>query len=263
MAVKAAVIGACGATLIHVLSWTLLAGHSAAALVRDSSKLKKMLYSHGVSEETVESHLTIVEGSSRDVKAVVNLLRNDPQLIFSGITSLPEFGYNPFRPIGMRDATITGDSATAVIDALRELKSTNSISNAPVFVPISSTGHGSQRDQPHLLIPLYMWLLPIAQAGTAALEKAVREAGTEVNSPLGGYIMLRPPLLTHGPMKGTKSLRVGWIWEDDMYRIKDQEEHGVEIGYTVSRQDLARWISEQLVTGDFQIWKGRCVNLTY
>lgn len=31
MAVKAAFIGACGATLRHVLAWTLLDGHKAAA----------------------------------------------------------------------------------------------------------------------------------------------------------------------------------------------------------------------------------------
>jgi hypothetical protein len=31
MTVKAAFVGACGATLRHVLAWTLLAGHRAAA----------------------------------------------------------------------------------------------------------------------------------------------------------------------------------------------------------------------------------------
>ncbi|CAH0051808.1 unnamed protein product [Clonostachys solani] len=263
MGVKAAFIGAGGATLIHVLRWTLLAGHHAAALVRNPDKLKEALSSQGVSEEIQQSQLTIAKGSSRDVKAVVGLLRCDPELIFSGITSLPKFGFNPFRPVGMQDATITGDSAAAVVEALRQLRSTNSITNAPLFVPISSTGHGSQRDQPLLLIPLYLWLLPIPQADTAVLEKVTRQAAIEADSPLGGYVMLRPPLLTHGPMKGTNSIRVGWIWEDPVFKKSDEKEQGIEVGYTISRLDLAKWMFDELVQGDANRWKGKCVNITY
>ncbi|CAG9936273.1 unnamed protein product [Clonostachys rosea f. rosea IK726] len=263
MGVKAAFIGAGGATLIHVLQWTLLAGHRATALVRNPDKLRKALLSQGVSEEIQQSQLTIVGGSSRDLEAVLELLRHDPELIFSGITSLPKFGYNPFRPVGMQDATITGDSAAAVVDALRQLRSTNSIANAPLFIPISSTGHGSYRDQPLLLIPLYMWLLPIPQSDTAVLEKVTRQAATDSQSPLGGYVMLRPPLLTHGPMKGTNSIRVGWIWEDAMFKKSDEKEHGIEVGYTISRLDLAKWMFDELVQGDANRWNGKCVNITY
>lgn len=222
-----------------------------------------MLSNLGVSEETITIQLIIVEGSSRDSAAVLSLLRNEPELIFSGITSLPKFSWNPLRPIGMVDATITGDSATAVVDALRELKATNAVKKLPVFCPISSTGHGSQRDQPLPLIPLYLWLLPIPQADTAVLEKVVRQAATEPDSALDGYVMLRPPLLTHGKRKGTDALRVGWIWEDDVFRSTNEKELGVEVGYTISRQDLAQWIFEELVQGDVNRWKGKCVNLTY
>ncbi|RSL43638.1 hypothetical protein CEP54_014997, partial [Fusarium duplospermum] len=171
MGVKAAFIGATGATLSHVLTWTLLAGENAAVLVRDASKLRKILTTNHVSEEILRSQLIIVEGSSRDVAAVSKLLRHEPDIIFTGITSLPSFHWNPFRPISMQDTTITGDSAVAVVEALRELKSTNVVTNSPIFVPISSTGHSTQRDQPWLLIPLYLWLLPVPQADTAVLER--------------------------------------------------------------------------------------------
>lgn len=280
MGVKAAFIGACGATLIHVLASTLLAGHRAAAckfstrskcagthirllVVRNASKLRTMLSDLGVSEDTMKVQLIIVEGSSRDTDVVMSLLRNEPEVIFSGITSLPKFSWNPFRPIGMVDATITGDSAAAVVEALRQLKATSAITKLPVFCPISSTGHGSVRDQPLPLIPLYLWLLPIPQADTAVLETVVRAAATEPNSALDGYVMLRPPLLTHGKKEGTKSLRVGWIWEDDVFRSTKEKELGVEVGYTISRQDLAQWMFEELVQGDVNRWKGKCVNLTY
>ncbi|KAJ4247454.1 hypothetical protein NW762_013129 [Fusarium torreyae] len=262
MGVKAAFIGAGGATLRHVLAWTLLAGHKAAALVRDPAKLESILLDLGVSKTIQQSQLIIVHGSSRDVATVRALLLNDPEVIFSGITSTWKLHCNPFRPIAMNDTSITGDSASAVVQAVRDLKSTNSILNSPIYAPISSTGHSSQRDQPILLIPLYWWLLRVPQADTAVLEKVVREAATE-NPSLGGYVMLRPPLLTDGKMKGTNSLRVGWIWEDVGCKNSHERESGIEVGYTISRLDLARWIFEELVEGDAQRWKGKCVNLTY
>ncbi|KAF5989377.1 hypothetical protein FBULB1_1000 [Fusarium bulbicola] len=258
MAVKAAFIGACGATLRHVLAWTLLDGHKAAALVRDHSKLKKTLLDLGVSEEIQQSQLIVVTGSSRDVSTVRSLLLNDPQIIFSGITSTWKLRFNPFHPIAMDDATITGDSAVAVMQALnlKDLVSTNSISNSPIYAPISSTGQGSRRDQPLSLIPLYWWLLKEAQTDTAALERVTREAATQKQSGLGGYVMLRPPLLTDGEMKGTKKVRVGWIREDDILRKSDEQETGIRIGYTISRMDLARWMFEELIQGDFHSWNG-------
>ncbi|EXK34527.1 hypothetical protein FOXG_17369 [Fusarium oxysporum f. sp. lycopersici 4287] len=263
MAVKAAFIGACGATLRHVLAWTLLDGHKAAALVRDHSKLKKILLDLGVSEKVQQSQLIVVEGSSRDVSTVRNLLLNDPEIIFSGITSTWKLRFNPFHPIAMDDASITGDSAAAVMQALKDLVSTNSITNLPIYAPISSTGHGSRRDQPRSLMPLYWWLLKEAQADTAVLERVTREAATQKQSCLGGYVMLRPPLLTDGEMKGTKEVRAGWIWEDDIFRKSDEQETSVKVGYTISRMDLARWMFEELIQGDFRSWNGKCVNLTY
>ncbi|KAG9497318.1 hypothetical protein J7337_012113 [Fusarium musae] len=263
MAVKAAFIGACGATLRHVLAWTLLDGHKAAALVRDELKLKKTLLDLGVSEEIQQSQLIVVTGSSRDVSTVRSLLLNDPEIIFSGITSTWKLRFNLFHPIAMDDATVTGDSAAAVIQALKDLVSTNSISNSPIYAPISSTGHGSRRDQPLSLIPLYWWLLKEAQADTAALERVTREAATQKQSCLGGYIMLRPPLLTDGEMKGTAKVHTGWIWEDDVLRKSDEQEAGIKVGYTISRMDLARWMFEELIQGDFQRWNGKSVNLVY
>ncbi|KAH0438191.1 hypothetical protein CcaCcLH18_03458 [Colletotrichum camelliae] len=158
MPVKAAFVGATGATLSHVLAWTLMAGHKAAALVRDATKLRKLLISYNVPESVIDTNLAIVEGpSSRSVPTCVELLRHDPEIIFSGITALPKFQLNPLKPASMQDPTITGDSAAAVIEALRQLKSAGAINNRPVFVPISSTGQGAKRDQPLVMIPLYIW----------------------------------------------------------------------------------------------------------
>ncbi|KAF6816777.1 hypothetical protein CPLU01_13759 [Colletotrichum plurivorum] len=264
MPVKAAFIGATGATLSHVLAKTLLAGLNAAALVRDSAKLKKLLLSRGVPKETIESSLVIVEGtSSRSVAACIELLRHDPEIIFSGITSLPKYQLNPFKPVSMQDETITGDSAIAVIEALRQLQSQGALSRKPIFASISSVGHGAQRDQPLLMVPLYWWLLRVAQADMAIMEKSVREAAIEESSPLGGYVMLRPPLLTDGAEQGIGRVRVGWTVEDPGLTGTQDNGPGVTVGYTISRMDLANWMFKELVEGEVASWDGKCVTLTY
>ncbi|KAL0935960.1 uncharacterized protein CTRU02_208175 [Colletotrichum truncatum] len=264
MAPKAAFIGATGATLSRLLAWTLMAEHKAVALVRDASKLHKILRSHNVPEDIINTHLIIVEGeSSRSVSACIEVLRHNPEIIFSGITALPKFQLNPFKPVSMQDLTITGDSAIAAIDALRQLKAEGSLKKKPIFVPISSTGHGAKRDQPLALIPLYIWLLRVPQADTRAMEVAIRKAATEKDSPLGGYVMLRPPLLINGSKKGTESLRVGWTIEDPELVAIEGQEPGVTVGYTISREDLANWMFEKLVQGDFNAWNGKCVTVTY
>lgn len=223
-----------------------------------------MLISYDVPESVIDTNLAIVEGpSSRSVHACVELLHHDPEIIFSGITALPKFQLNPFKPVSMQDLTITGDSAAVVIEALRQLKNAGAIDNRPVFVPISSTGQGIKRDQPLVMIPLYIWLLRVPQADTTAMEKVIRNCATEPGSPLAGYVMVRPPLLTDGPKKGLESLRVGWTVEDAGLVEGAVQEPGVTVGYTVSRLDLANWMFEELVQGNIMAWKGKCVTVTY
>ncbi|KAF6806967.1 hypothetical protein CSOJ01_08471 [Colletotrichum sojae] len=264
MPVKAAFIGATGVTLSHVLAKTLLAGFNAAALVRDAAKLKKLILSHGVPKETIESSLVIVEvTSSRSVAACIELLSHDPEIIFSGITSFPKFQFNPLKPVSMQDETITGDSAIAAIEALRQLQSQGALSRKPIFAPISSVGHGAQWDQPLLMVPVYWWLLRVPQADTDVMEKAIRQAAIEESSPLGGYVMLRPPLLTDGAEQGIGRVRVGWTVEDPRLTGTQDNGPGVTVGYTIGRMDLANWMFEELVKGDVGSWNGKCVTLTY
>ncbi|KAI8315794.1 Aryl-alcohol dehydrogenase [Colletotrichum sp. SAR11_240] len=162
-------------------------GRTSAALVRDATKLREMLISYDVPESVIDTNLAIVEGpSSRSVHSCAELLRHDPEIIFSGITALPKLQLNPFKPVSMQDLTITGDSAAAVIDALRQLKNAGAIKNSPVFVPISSTGQGIKRDQPLVMVPLYIWLLRVPQADTTAMEKTIKKCAIEPGSPLGG-----------------------------------------------------------------------------
>ncbi|TDZ20922.1 hypothetical protein Cob_v006241 [Colletotrichum orbiculare MAFF 240422] len=264
MPVKAAFVGATGATLSHLLAWTLLAGHRAAALVRDQSKLRRLLVSKSVPETLIDANLVVIEAtSSRSVAACIELLRHGPEIIFSGITAPPKYQLNPFKPVSMQDPTVTGDSAKTVIEALRLLQKEGTLTTRPIFAPISSTGQGVERDQPLAMKPLYWWLLRVPQADTAVMEQVVREAATGSDSPLAGYVMIRPPLLVDGPKRGLQSLRVGWTVEDSAFENDNEKETGVTVGYTVGREDLANWMFEELVEADATGWNGKCVTLTY
>lgn len=163
----------------------------------------------------------------------------------------------------MQDETITGDSAIAAIEALRRLQAQGALSRKPIFVPISSTGHGAKQDQPQLMVPLYWWLLRVAQADVAVMEKAIRQAAIEESSPLGGYVMLRPPLLTDGAEQGIGRVRVGWTVEDPGLTGTQDNGPGVTVGYTISRMDLANWMFKELVEGEVGSRNGKCVTLTY
>jgi hypothetical protein len=162
----------------------------------------------------------------------------------------------------MIDPTLIGDAAEILITALRELQDEGAVSKKPLYVQISSVGLARRRDIPLLLIPLYHWLLPQPQADTAVMEKLVVRTAQEDNSPLGGYVMIRPPLLTDGEPRGAKGLRVGWVRHDDDPKPSGDETPGPIIGYTVSRRDLAAWIFDQVVQGGDK-WAGLCVNVAY
>lgn len=183
-------------------------------------------------------------------------------LILSGLTSGPIYHYNPLRPVTLSDPTLIEQAAEIVISVLRELLNDGVITKKPVYAQISSVSIAKRRDIPLLLIPLYRWLLPQAIADTAAMEKLVVRTAKEGDSPLGGYVMMRPPLLTDGEPRGAQSLRVGWVRHDDDLGSSEERGTGPVIGYTVARRDLAAWVFDQVVQGGPR-WVGRCVNVTY
>ncbi|KAJ5733764.1 hypothetical protein N7493_002550 [Penicillium malachiteum] len=85
-----AFFGATGGCTIHRFAPALNAGYNCTALVRSPQKLQDMLrQQHGVSESTLQNHLTIVQGDVTDVTVVRQALygpHTQPvDLIISGI----------------------------------------------------------------------------------------------------------------------------------------------------------------------------------
>ena len=83
------------------------------------------------------------------------------------------------------------------------------------------------------------------------MEDVLTTAAAEEQSNIRGAVIVRASLLTNGPACGGDALRVG-------------NEQNPEVGYTVSREDVGRWIFENIVRNeDRDRWLGEKVCLTY
>jgi len=122
---------------------------------------------------------------------------------------------------------ISGTVAQVTVNACRSLPS------PPVIIGLSSTGILSTHDLlPFLLKPLYRWLLHKPHADKIAMENAI--ASYIPNK----WILIRGALYTDG--KRTEKYRVG----------------ETEVGYTISRRDVADFIEKECIEGKGK-WLGK------
>jgi hypothetical protein len=107
--------------------------------------------------------------------------------------------------------------------------------------------------------PLYRLLLAEPHRDKRAMEVAVVEAALAADSPLAGFVVVRPSFLLDGKGKGVDKVRVGW----ERHAADEREAGpGPAVGYTISRADVGGWIFEELVKANAAEWDGRCVSLT-
>ncbi|MCJ1440772.1 MAG: hypothetical protein MMC23_001258 [Stictis urceolatum] len=235
-----AFIGATGGCTNACLVLSLNSGHTCTALARTPSKLQEMLLGAGVPESTLTSHLRIVKGDIRDASAVQSLLRPSPadavvDLIISGIGMV--MGRNS-------DGDICKDATRCVLAALDTLAPPR----RPFLLNISSTGISSgPRDVPlAMMLPYYLLAKPHADKRVMETETAkAREAGK-----IGGFALVRPSFLTDGKECGMEKIRAG-------------SAERPEVGYTISRKDVGRWIFEEIVSGDRMSWDGKRPSITH
>ena len=82
-----------------------------------------------------------------------------------------------------------------------------------------------------------------------AMEDSITTELAKRDAVISGYVMPRPSLLTDGP--ATEGL------------VRAGAETKPAIGYTISRQDVGKWVFENLVAKEGEGWVGRKVSLTY
>lgn len=234
-------------------------------VARTPTKLTELLLSKGVSQSTISSQLSVTEGDVRDVSAVKSALTPNGQpvsIIVSGIgehfppfpilTSHPPM--NPFLNIRgpgiytMGKVTICAEATTSILNALANLQP----QPKPLLAVISSTGiSAGPRDVPLLMLPLYKLILHNPHQDKANMERLLAEgASGNKNTWIRGFVSVRPTLLTSGPAVGRPKLRVG-------------TESKPAVGYTVSREDVGKWIFDEVVANEGRDrWVGEKVTLT-
>ena len=246
-----AFFGATGGCAAAALALALNNGYTCTALARTPSKLTNLLLSKRVSQETMSSNLTIIQGDVLDSTAVLSTLRPSSRapagLIISGIGMVNLFKEN----------TICTDAINSILSALASLQLARD--RRPMMLAISTTGISSgPRDVPLLMGPLYHGLLAKPHKDKREMERVLgqqmgaasgEEKGNE-KAVLKGVVIVRASLLSNGPALGEAKVRVG-------------SEREPAVGYTISREDVGLWIYENFVKSGGEGLGGEKISLTY
>lgn len=252
---KIAFFGATGDCAGYCLVSALAAGHSCVALARNPSRLSQSLRDKGVSVSAIESHLTIVEGNVKDIRAVQQALQIDGAVvdfIVSGIGAAPKFQWSIFQPITLDDTKVCQTAGSTILQALRVLNS----AQKPVIINVMTTGippEGKPWDVPVLLTWMYHYIMQVPHEDKAAVQDMLIEHMRlpETQRDLGGFVNIKASLLMDGTSKGLQLVREG---------VEDTP----AIGYTIRRADVGLWIYERLLKTNIKDeWVNKGVCITY
>lgn len=147
----------------------------------------------------------------------------------------------------MSKVTICAEATTSILGALADLQPRQK----PLIAVISTTGiSAGPRDVPLLMNPLYKLALHNPHADKHHMEQLITDSLADgARTVLRGAVFVRPTLLTNGPALGPPKLRVG-------------TEPTPALGYTVSREDVGKWIFDELVANEGRDrWAGEKVSL--
>ncbi|KAH6839572.1 hypothetical protein B0I37DRAFT_237209 [Chaetomium sp. MPI-CAGE-AT-0009] len=253
-------LGATGGVGLSALRRSLAAGHTCIALCRTPANLTAQLNNTNTDTTTTPSNLHIIQGDAHDADVLHTCLtttagaRVVDTIVFS-IGAKPTWR-------GMSDAHVCERGMEALLEALRRRRraeeegttTTGREKKVPRLVAVSSTGISSvARDVPLALAGLYRVLLHTPHVDKKAMEGLVMEAGRagEVE-----WTLVRGSLYTSGP--ATEGLvRVGV--EDPVKGVLERE----AVGYTISREDVGKWVFEECLEKDGREWVGKAAILTY
>ncbi|KFY68178.1 hypothetical protein V496_01245 [Pseudogymnoascus sp. VKM F-4515 (FW-2607)] len=249
-----AFFGATGGCAGACLARCLEAGYTCSALVRNPQKLIDLLATHDISPETISSHLTVITGNVKDPINVSQTILPTTAIIVSGIGVSPVWKQGGWFPI-LDDWTICQDGVSTILDVLRLRRNADL---KPLLVIISTTGISKfGRDIPLPMVPLYHYMLSVPHKDKEAMELIIVDAMNNEkgnDAIMGGYVIVRPSLLTNGPVCE------GAVRAD----VEDGDVAKNAIGYTISRKDVGGYIFEEVVQKyTTPNGTGRIVAITY
>ncbi|KAG8157088.1 hypothetical protein KVR01_013078 [Diaporthe batatas] len=247
-------LGATGGSGFSALRRSIAAGHSCIALCRTPSRLTDKL----PESQRNAPNLRIEQGNAVDVDALARcLVRSDSPDGPASLVDAVVFtigGAFDLKNMSNDQPHICEHGMDALVTALRAARSKAAAAapaaGGPTIIAVSTTGmsdHG--RDYPLSLWPIYGVMLKQPHKDKTAMEALVFGSGE-------AFTVVRPSLLTDGD-ESSKPIRVG---------VEDPKAHKLEskeVGYNISREDVGKWIFDNLLAGDARRWTDKVVSITY
>ncbi|CAK1367964.1 uncharacterized protein RHO25_012833 [Cercospora beticola] len=255
-----AFFGATGGCAGTCLALALNAGYHSTALVRTPQKLKDVLKTKNVSEDTIGKYLTILEGNATDPAGIRRTIAPEDNggrivdIIINGVGAAPKLQWSLLKPVTIDQPTLCGDVTAAILKVARELSASSPASRKPLFINVSTTGipsEGKPWDVPVKFTWLYHYVLQQPHEDKRRVQVLVKEDSKSEQSGIGSYVFVKPSLLMDGQALGLGKVRVG---------TEDQP----EIGNTIRRDDVGRFMFERLVKEDLRTeWRNTSLTITY
>lgn len=239
-----AFLGATGGCGLSALRRCVAAGHTCIALCRTPAKLEALFPER-------PANLVLRQGNAHDAAAVAAVLTCPaaPARLVDAV-SFSIGGAITMPSMAMDDPDVCKKGVAALLEALAALRADGAAAGRPLLAVVSTTGisaHG--RDVPLLLVPFYRLALHAPHEDKRVAERSLFDGPER-------FVVVRPSLLVDG---GKPERRI---------RVHVEGRGGVEhkeVGYTISREDVGRWIFENLLenAGAASEYEGKAVGLTW
>ncbi|KAM0321415.1 hypothetical protein ACHAQA_010131 [Verticillium albo-atrum] len=240
--IAVAFFGATGGCGLSALKHALKDNATCIALCRTPEKLTNLV------PTASNPNLIVKEGNAHSLPSVAACLTHpaDPTRLVDAI-SFSIGAYPNLAKMSFEDPTVCENGIVTLLEALKTLRA-QGVTGSPRLSVVSTTGISSLgRDVPLLMVPMYHWMLKTPHADKLVMENKVI-ASSEA------FTIVRPSLLTDGALNGA-AIRVGV--EDPVKKVQES----TAIGYTISRNDVGKWIWENALRE--LKYPNKAVSITY
>lgn len=241
-----AFIGASGGCGLAALKRAIAAGDTCIALCRKPEKMD----AHFPSKP---SNLIVLQGNAHDAASVsACLVRPDDATRLVDAIHVSVGALLDLKTFKVDDPDCCKKATRCILAALKTLREEKGVTGRPLYTALSTTGISRfGRDIPLGMIPMYRWMLAQPHADKEVMEEQLVGSGERV-------VMIRPSfLLEESKAKPDKKIRVGV--EDPVKGVEVKE-----TGYTISRDDVGRWVYETLLQDpSHSQYEGKAVSITW
>ena len=236
-------LGATGGCGLSALRRSLAAGHTCIALCRTPSKLTEKLGSS-------PANLRLEQGNALDADTLARCLVNpaSPGALVDIVCSSLGSTFS-LKKFGNDNPDLCGDAMKVLVDVLADVRSRGVAQGQPRVIALSSTGLSTlQRDIPLAMVPLYHVMLKQAHEDKRTMENHLIRSGED-------FTIIRGSLYSDGP-ESKKPLRAGM--EDPIAGKLESK----AIGYIISREDVGKWIFENVIQPADLTWSRKVASIT-